>query len=94
MLRSNRSAALPANTAAVVGAVACMVVTVGQTSSANAQASAQPALDLRVHHAPVRLKMRRAQPKLLAVGVQPRTVASAQAAEASPASTVATDAIP
>ncbi|MBP9089242.1 MAG: hypothetical protein KBG15_24180, partial [Kofleriaceae bacterium] len=74
--------------------VACMVVTVGQTSSANAQASAQPALDLRVHHAPVRLKMRRAQPKLLAVGVQPRTVASAQAAEASPASTVATDAIP
>ncbi len=64
---------------------AILSLAVGQSSSVVAQPVAQPALDLRVHHAPVRLKMRSSQPKRVAV---------AQAAEPVAANAGVTDSIP
>ncbi len=71
-----------------------VLLVVGQSSSVVAQPAAQPVIDLRVHHAPVRLKMRLAQPKRVAVGVKPRTVANAQSAEPVAANAGVTDSIP
>ena len=64
---------------------AILSLAVGQSSSVVAQPVAQPALDLRVHHAPVRLKMRSSQPKRIAV---------AQATEPVAANAGVTDSIP
>ncbi len=99
-----RRAAAASVVVGVVGVVG-VAVTLGQSSWVFAQSSAQSsgqssglsgqrALDLRVHHAPVRLKMRRVQPKRVAAVVPPRAVGQAQANDALGARTVATEAAP